>query len=191
MRHCDGWLVWSERAQCWPATAGAACAGEHVTAFEVGLTLGGVGNISCHDMSEAVDYQALAELRYQLRVFVSFSEQAARERGIEPQQHQLLLAIKGLPTGLRPTVRVLAERLRLRHHSVVELIDRLERADLAARMPSPTDGREILVRVTATGERLLRKLSVAHQSELQTSGPRLLQALQAVIQPGVRKASHG
>jgi DNA-binding MarR family transcriptional regulator len=142
-------------------------------------------------MSDAVDYQALAELRYQLRVFVSFSEQAARERGIEPQQHQLLLAIKGLPTGLRPTVRVLAERLRLRHHSVVELIDRLERADLAARTPSPTDGREILVRVTATGERLLRKLSVAHQAELQTIGPRLLQSLQAVMQTGTRKASHG
>lgn len=139
-------------------------------------------------MSEVVDYQALAELRYQLRVFVSFSEQAARERGIEPQQHQLLLAIKGLPTGMRPTVRVLAERLRLRHHSVVELIDRLERAGLAARTPSPTDGREILVRVTATGERLLRKLSVAHQAELQTIGPTLLQALQAVIQQGPRKA---
>lgn len=142
-------------------------------------------------MNDAVDYQALAELRYQLRVFVSFSEQAARERGIEPQQHQLLLAIKGLPTGLRPTVRVLAERLRLRHHSVVELIDRLERADLAARTPSPTDGREILVRVTAAGERLLRKLSMVHQAELQTSGPRLLQSLQAVIQTGARKASHG
>ena len=155
------------------------------------MTLGGVGNISCYDMSEGVDYQALAELRYQLRVFVSFSEQAARERGIEPQQHQLLLAIKGLPTGLRPTVRVLAERLRLRHHSVVELIDRLARAELAARAPSPTDGREILVRVTPAGERLLRKLSVAHQAELQTTGPRLLQALQAVIQPGTRKASHG
>lgn len=139
-------------------------------------------------MSEVVDYQALAELRYQLRVFVSFSEAAARERGIEPQQHQLLLAIKGLPTGMRPTVRVLAERLRLRHHSVVELIDRLERAGLAARTPSPTDGREILVRVTATGERLLRKLSVAHQAELQTIGPALVQALQAVIQPGPRKA---
>jgi DNA-binding MarR family transcriptional regulator len=139
-------------------------------------------------MNEAVDYQALAELRYQLRVFVSFSEAAARERGIEPQQHQLLLAIKGLPTGMRPTVRVLAERLRLRHHSVVELIDRLERVGLAARTPSPTDGREILVRVTATGERLLRKLSVAHQAELQTIGPALVQALQAVIQPGSRKA---
>jgi DNA-binding MarR family transcriptional regulator len=142
-------------------------------------------------MSEAVDFQSLAELRYQLRVFVSFSEQAARERGIEPQQHQLMLAIKGLPTGLRPTVRVLAERLRLRHHSVVELIDRSERAGLVMRTPSPTDGREILVRVTATGDRLLRKLSVVHQAELQTIGPLLVQALQAVIQPAPRKASQG
>ena len=150
-----------------------------------------LGNISCHDMNEAVDYQALAELRYQLRVFLSFSEQAARDRGIEPRQHQLLLAIKGLPTGMRPTVRVLAERLRLKHHSAVELIDRLERVGLAARSRSQTDRREILVKVTATGERLLRKLSVSHQTELQTVGPRLVQALQAVIQPAARKGSHG
>lgn len=140
-------------------------------------------------MSDAVDYQALAELRYQLRVFLSFSEHAARERGIEPRQHQLLLAIKGLPNGMRPTVRVLAERLRLKHHSAVELIDRLERAGLAVRSRGQTDRREILVKVTATGERILRKLSVAHQAELQTIGPHLVQALQAVIQPTARKGS--
>jgi DNA-binding MarR family transcriptional regulator len=134
-------------------------------------------------MNRAVDYRALAELRYQLRVFGSFSERAARELGVEPQQHQLLLAIKGLPLELRPTLRVLASRLQLRHHSVVELVDRLERASLAARTPSPTDGREILVKVTARGEQLLRKLSVAHQTELRTTGPRLLYALQAVIDP--------
>ena len=137
------------------------------------------------------DYTNLLRFRTELRRFLHWSEERAQAEGLTPAQHQLLLAIKGLPTGLRPTVRVLAERLRLRHHSVVELIDRLERADLAARTPSPTDGREILVRVTATGERLLRKLSVTHHAELQTSGPRLLQALQAVIQPGARKASHG
>jgi DNA-binding MarR family transcriptional regulator len=90
-------------------------------------------------MNAAVDYRALAELRYQLRVFVSFSERAARELGIEPQQHQLLLAIKGLPLELRPTLGVLAARLQLRHHSVVELVDRLERAELATRTPSPTE----------------------------------------------------
>jgi DNA-binding MarR family transcriptional regulator len=132
-------------------------------------------------MSEVVDYGALAELRYQLRVFLSFSERAARESGIEPQQHQLLLAIKGLPPDLRPTLGVLAERLQLRHHSAVELVDRMERAELATREPSQTDRREILVRITARGERLLRKLSVAHQAELQTRGPRLVNALRAVI----------
>lgn len=123
----------------------ATCLLGHITRLQVCLTQGGVGNISCHDMNEAVDYQALAELRYPLRVFVSCSEQAACERGIEPHQRQLLLAITGLPTGSWPTVRVHAERLRLRHHSVVELIDRLECADLAARTPSPADGPESLV----------------------------------------------
>jgi DNA-binding MarR family transcriptional regulator len=137
-----------------------------------------------------VDFQALAELRYQIRVFVSFSEEAARAQGIEPKQHQLLLAIKGLPADMRPTVRVLAERLRLRHHSVVELLNRLERTGLAERTPSPTDGREILVRVTAAGDRILRKLSEAHQEELQTTG-QLLQALETVMQRKSRKASHG
>lgn len=134
-------------------------------------------------MNEAVDYRALAELRHQLRVFVSFSERAARELGVEPQQHQLLLALKGLPPDLRPTLGVLAERLQLRHHSAVELVDRLERAELAMREPSPTDRREILVRISARGERLLRKLSVAHQAELQTIGPQLVDALRAVIEP--------
>lgn len=133
-------------------------------------------------MSETVDYSALAELRYQLRVFLSFSERAARESGIEPQQHQLLLALKGLPPDLRPTLGVLAERLQLRHHSAVELVDRMERAELATREPSQTDRREILVRITARGERLLRKLSVAHQAELQTTGPRLVHALRAVVE---------
>jgi DNA-binding MarR family transcriptional regulator len=140
-------------------------------------------------MNEAVDYCALAELRYQLRVFVSFSERAARELGVEPKQHQLLLAIKGLPPELRPTLGVLAERLQLRHHSVVELVDRLERAELASRSQSTTDRREILVSVTARGERLLRRLSVAHQAELFTTGPRLVTALQAVIAPPGRTAT--
>jgi DNA-binding MarR family transcriptional regulator len=146
-------------------------------------------------MNNVADYRALAELRYQLRVFVSFSERAARELGVEPQQHQLLLAIKGLPPELRPTLGVLAERLQLRHHSVVELVDRLERAELAARLPSPTDRREILVKVTARGDRLLRKLSVAHQAELQTTGPCLVSALHALIAPHrisapARKSNH-
>jgi DNA-binding MarR family transcriptional regulator len=71
------------------------------------------------------DFKAMAELRYQIRRFLRFSESAARQAGIEPQQHQLLMAVRGLPDGLRPTVGVLAERMQLQHHSTVELIDRL------------------------------------------------------------------
>ena len=130
-----------------------------------------------------VDFHALAELRYRIRLFVSFSERAARELGVEPKQHQLMLAIKGLPAASRPTLRVLAERVQLRHHSVVELVDRLEQRGFAERVQSPIDRREALVQLTARGERLLKKLSVAHQAELQTVGPELLRALQAVIQP--------
>ena len=73
----------------------------------------------------APDFKAMAELRYQIRRFLRFSENAAREAGIEPQQHQLLLTVRGLPDNLKPTVGVLAERMQLQHHSTVELIDRL------------------------------------------------------------------
>jgi DNA-binding MarR family transcriptional regulator len=134
-------------------------------------------------MKSEVDYHALAELRYRIRVFVSFSERAAREHGIEPKQHQVLLAIKGMPRELQPTVRVLAERLQLRHHSVVELLDRLEAAGLATRTHNPEDRREVLVRLSARGEQRLRALSVVHQAELQAVGPDLVRALQALIQP--------
>ncbi|HKP61697.1 MAG TPA: MarR family transcriptional regulator [Polyangiales bacterium] len=134
-------------------------------------------------MSAAVDYHALAELRYRIRVFVSFSERAAREHGVEPKQHQALLAIKGLPPELRPTLRVIAERLQLRHHSAVELLDRLEAAGLATRVQNPDDRREVLVRLSARGEQLLRSLSVVHQEELQAVGPDLLRALSALIEP--------
>jgi len=127
------------------------------------------------------DYRALAELRHQIRRFLTFSEREARALGIEPQQHQLLLALKGLPADRRPTVGVLAERLQLRHHSVVGLVDRLVAAGLAARRPSGGDAREVLVSITASGERVLRRLSLAHQAELQTAGPALLEALAAIV----------
>ena len=71
------------------------------------------------------DFKAMAELRYQIRKFLRFSENAARQAGIEPQQHQLLLAIRGLPDAVSPTIGVLAERMQLQHHSTVELVDRL------------------------------------------------------------------
>jgi DNA-binding MarR family transcriptional regulator len=133
------------------------------------------------EIDDVIDYRALGELRHQIRRFLTFSEQEARAAGLEPQQHQVLLAVKGLPEGARPTVSTLAERLRLRHHTVVGLVDRLVAAKLAARRPSKVDGREILVELTPRGERMLRGLSMLHQAELRNAAPALLTALESII----------
>src|SRR5438105_14280317 len=90
------------------------------------------------------EYQALAEFRYQLRRFLRFSEQAARAAGLEPQQHQLLLAVKGLPEGRKATISALAERLQLAHHSTVELIDRLAERGFIQRCRDEADHRQVL-----------------------------------------------
>ena len=81
------------------------------------------------------DYRALAELRYQIRLFLRFSEEAARKMSLEPQQHQLMLALKGLPAGIRPTIGTLAERLQIQHHSAVELVNRLSSGGMVRRKP--------------------------------------------------------
>jgi len=134
-------------------------------------------------MIASVDHQALAEFRYQIRCFLVFSEHEARAAGIEPHQHQLLLAIKGLPEGQRPTIGMLAERLQVRHHSAVELVNRLVARRLAVRRRGDLDAREVLIQVTAQGERLLTRLSLAHRSELRTVGPRLVRGLRAILAP--------
>lgn len=127
------------------------------------------------------DYQALAEIRYQIRRFLHFSEQMARAAGIEAQQHQVLLALKGLPVGKQATISYLAERLQLQHHSMVELIDRLVERNFVQRHRDETDQRRVIVELTVKGEEVLRKLSLAHRDELQTAGPALVQVLQALI----------
>ncbi|MGI9074063.1 MAG: MarR family winged helix-turn-helix transcriptional regulator [Bryobacteraceae bacterium] len=127
-------------------------------------------------------YRKLAEFRYRIRQFLHFSEEAARLSGIEPQQHQLLLAIKGLTEGTRPTVTAVSSRLCLRHHSTVELINRLVERGAVMRRHSEQDRREVWVELTPHGEHLLRMLSVLHWEELQNSGPALSEALQAVVQ---------
>jgi DNA-binding MarR family transcriptional regulator len=124
-----------------------------------------------------VDYRALAELRYQIRKFLAFSEGAARAVGLVPQHHQMLLAIKGLPRQLAPTVRVLAERLALRPNSTVELIDRLVEKGLLRRGQEPEDGRRVRVNLTAKAERLLEQLSAMHTRQLEVVGPVLAEAL--------------
>lgn len=140
-------------------------------------------------MTTRSHYQALAEFRHQIRRFTAFSEKAARSAGVEPRQHQFLLAIKGLPKGLHPTIGVLAERMQLRHHTVVELADRLTARRLVARRKSERDAREILLVITPRGERLLRALTLAHHAELQTAGPELVRALSRVMVMA-RKESH-
>jgi DNA-binding MarR family transcriptional regulator len=125
-------------------------------------------------------YQALAEFRYQLRRFLRRSEDAARAVGLEPQQHQLLLAIRGLPPGYEPTIGELAERLQVQHHSAVELIDRLEQRGLVRRERSQRDRRQVYVRLTPDGERLLEELSAFHWQELQETAPRLIAALSRI-----------
>lgn len=128
-----------------------------------------------------VDYQALAELRYQIRRFLRFSEQAARSADIEPQQYQLLLALKGLPPGRKPTIGELAERLQLQHNSTVELVKRLVEHDLIERRRDETDQRQILLALTARGEEILQRLALSHHTELQVIGPVLLHALETIL----------
>ena len=129
-----------------------------------------------HDLSSA-EYQALAEFRFQIRRFLHFSEEQVRSQGLEPRQHQLLLAIRGLPDGTEATIGELAERVQLKHHSTVELVDRLERQGYVARNASKEDRRQVIVHLTRKGIEVLRKLSLAHHQELETTGPTLASVL--------------
>jgi DNA-binding MarR family transcriptional regulator len=127
------------------------------------------------------DYRALADFRYQLRRFLRFSEDAARDAGLEPRQHQLLLAVKGMPDGVAATMGAVAERLQLHQHSVVELVDRMEERRLVQRLPGPGDRRQVLIAVTARGDTLLARLSAAHRAEMRSIGPRLRRALDTLV----------
>jgi DNA-binding MarR family transcriptional regulator len=128
------------------------------------------------------DYRALAAFRFEIRKFLAFSEQAARDAGIEPQQHQLLLAVRGLPEGARPTIGTIAERLCVKHHTAVALVDKLEAGGLVARERSSEDRREVLLRLTREGEAVLRTLSSLHRRQLQSAGPEVLRALQSILE---------
>jgi DNA-binding MarR family transcriptional regulator len=126
------------------------------------------------------DYQGLAEFRYQIRRFVRFSEEAARKAGIEPQHHQLMLAIKGKPGGEEPRIAYLAERLQIQHHSAVELVNRLVKKGLITRMRGDVDRREVHVQLTPDGDRILGELTLHMRAELQSSGPALVAGLRKI-----------
>jgi DNA-binding MarR family transcriptional regulator len=127
------------------------------------------------------EYQALAQFRFLIRRYLNNSEKAARSVGLEPQQYTGLLALRGLPPGQEPSIRVLAERLQIQHHSAVELVDRMEKRGLFRRERSHQDRREVHVYVTPRGERLLSRLVRHRIAELRVSAPELAHALQAVL----------
>jgi DNA-binding MarR family transcriptional regulator len=127
------------------------------------------------------DFRALAEFRYQIRKFLRFSEEAARSAGLEPQQHQLLLAVKGMPDGMRPRIGEIADRLQIQHHSTVELVDRLEKNGFVTRKRSDRDRREVMIALTPKAERVLRELTLHHQELLQSYGTTLISSLKKLM----------
>jgi DNA-binding MarR family transcriptional regulator len=129
----------------------------------------------------SAEFRALAEFRYQIRLFLNGSEEAARNAGLEPQQYLLLLALRGLPLGHDASIRDLADRMQLRHHTVVELVDRLERRSLLRRERSRKDLRQVIVHLMPRGEKLLLRLARQRIAELRTAAPALVRALTAVI----------
>jgi DNA-binding MarR family transcriptional regulator len=144
------------------------------------------------------NYKALAEFRYQIRRFLRFSEETARAGGLEPQQYQLMLAVKGMPDNVRHRVGEIAERLQIQHHSTVELVDRLARRGLIKRRRSESDRREVLLELTPRGDKLLQEMALRHRAELRELAPDLVAALKRVVRdtqtengsrPGRGKAS--
>jgi DNA-binding MarR family transcriptional regulator len=132
----------------------------------------------------SVEYQALAELRHRIRRFVREGDAVARAAGLEPQQYLLLLAVRGLPDGLEATIRTLADRLALKHHSTVELIDRLEMHGYVRRSRSRDDRRRVLVTLLPRGEKLLEQVARDRIGELRASGTALVKAISALLENG-------
>jgi DNA-binding MarR family transcriptional regulator len=117
------------------------------------------------------DYEMLADLRHALRQFAAFSEEAADAVGLTPVQHQALLAIRG--SKAPPSIGDLASRLIVRHHSAVGLVDRLIEHGLVRRTTDTADRRRVELSLTARGDAVLARLSVAHRDELTRLGPRI------------------
>jgi DNA-binding MarR family transcriptional regulator len=131
------------------------------------------------------EYQALGELRYLIRRFLQEGDVTAKQAGLEPQQYLLLLAIRGLPTGQEATISTLADRLSLRHHSTVELIDRMEVHGYVRRVRGREDRRQVLVSLQPRGARLLERVVEQRIIELRTNGRELVEAIGALLETRV------
>jgi DNA-binding MarR family transcriptional regulator len=113
------------------------------------------------------NFEALAQFRYRLRLFLRFSEDACQSHGLTALQYQLLLQTKGYPGRQWATLTELAERLQAKHHGVVALVSRCEALGLVQRVPSTQDLRQVEVHLTAKGETLVEKIAKLHQAELR------------------------
>jgi DNA-binding MarR family transcriptional regulator len=127
------------------------------------------------------EYRALAELRYRIRHFLREGDAVARQAGLEPQQYLLLLAIRGLPETETATVRTLADRLALKHHSTVELIDRLESHGYVRRTRGRDDRRNVLVSLLPRGEKVLEEVARHRINELRSYGHALARAINRLL----------
>jgi DNA-binding MarR family transcriptional regulator len=131
-------------------------------------TAGPVGPASRRAPPTFVDYPALARFRYQLRLFLASREADARKAGLTPRQHQALLAIKGFSGPAPASIGDIARFLLIRHHTAVELINRMVKLGLLSRLVDDEDGRRVLVQLTTKGERKLQALSMIHIEELRS-----------------------
>jgi len=130
------------------------------------------------------EYHALSELRYLIRRFLQEGDETARQAGLEPQQYLLLLAIRGLQTGQGISIRTLADRLALRHHSTVELIDRMEAHGFVKRTRGREDRRQVLVSLQPRGEKLLEKVVAQRLVELRSHGRALVESIGKLLESG-------
>ncbi len=134
-----------------------------------------------------VDYESLADLRYHIRRFLRVREEAARAAGIEPQQYVVLLQVKGLERRQPATIGALAERLQIRHHATVQLVDRLVERGTVRRRRAEGDRRGVVVELTARGEAILKKLALYSLAELRMAGPALATTLMRVVDLGAAR----
>ena len=130
----------------------------------------------------SAEYRALAELRYRIRHFLREGDTTAISEGLEPQQYQMLLAIRGLEEGELATVGTLAERLAIKHHSAVELIDRLEKRGFVKRLREKEDRRQVRVLLLSRGEKALAEVVKERISELRASGSALVGAIETLLE---------
>jgi DNA-binding MarR family transcriptional regulator len=128
------------------------------------------------------EFRSLAELRYQIRKFIQDGDTTAREVGLEPQQYLLLLALRGLPPASEASIRTMAERMSLQHHSAVELVDRMEQHGYVKRTRSLKDRRQVLVSIEPRGEKLLQKVARKRVIELRSTGYALVRAISALLE---------